>query len=96
MFERLLAADMNNAVLHFGLGRAHLENNAIDAAIASLERALKIDSKMNAHYRLGIAYQTKGDRPKALAAFQQFLTYATSGKSADDARQRIDALKKSG
>ena len=96
LFERLLAADMNNAVLHFGLGRAHLENNAIDAAIASLERALKIDSKMNAHYRLGIAYQTKGDRPKALAAFQQFLTYATSGKSADDARQRIDALKKSG
>ena len=96
LFERLLAADMNNAVLHFGLGRVHLENNAIDAAIASLERALKIDSKMNAHYRLGIAYQTKGDRSKAFAAFQQFLTYATSGKSADDARQRIDALKKSG
>lgn len=96
LFERQLANDMNNAALHFGLGRAQLENQAIDAAIASMERALKIDSKLSAHYRLGIAYQTKGDKPRAIAAFQQFLSYATTGKAADDARQRMDALKISG
>ena len=92
LFERQLAIDMNNALMHLGLGRAQLENQAVDAAIASMERALKIDSKLGAHYRLGIAYQTKGDKPKAIAAFQQFLTYSTSGKSADDARQRLNAL----
>lgn len=96
LFERLIAFDMESAMLHFGLGRAQLENNAVDAAIASMERALKLDGKLNAHYRLGIAYQTKGDKPKAIAALQQFLTYATNGKAADDAKQRIENLKKTG
>lgn len=96
LFERQLVHDMNNALLHFGLGRAQLENNAVDAAIASLERAIKIDAKLNIHYRLGIAYQTKGDKPRAITAFQQFLGYAPPGKSADDARQRIEMLKVGG
>ncbi len=94
LFERRLAADMDNAILHFGLGRAYLENNAVDNAIASMERALKLDAKLSAHYRLGIAYQTKGDKPRAIAAFQQFLSYATNGKAAEDARARLEALKK--
>ena len=96
LFERLIAFDMESAMLHFGLGRAQLEINAVDAAIASMERALKLDGKLNAHYRLGIAYQTKGDKPKAIAALQQFLIYATNGKAADDAKQRIENLKKTG
>lgn len=94
LFERRLAVDMDNAMFHFGLGRAHLENNAFDSAIASLERALRIDAKLTAHYRLGIAYQGRGDKARAIAAFQQFLTYATTGKAAEDARARLDALKK--
>ncbi|HEX4858255.1 MAG TPA: hypothetical protein VFV17_04490 [Usitatibacteraceae bacterium] len=94
LFERRLAADMGNALFHFGLGRAHLENGAADLAIAALEKALSIDSKLSAHYRLGIAYQLKGDRSKAMAAFQQFLGYSSSGKAADDARARLEALKK--
>jgi tetratricopeptide (TPR) repeat protein len=96
LFERQLAIDMNNALFHFGLGRAHLENQALDAAIASMERALQIDGKLNVHYRLGIAYQSKGDKPKAIAAFRQFLTYVTSGKAVDDAKQRIETLKGAG
>lgn len=95
IFERQLATDMNNALLHFGLGRAQLENQLIDAAIASLEKALKIDSKVTAHYRLGIAYQTKGDKPRAITAFQQFLVYAGTGKASDDAKQRIESLRAS-
>lgn len=94
LFERLVALDMTNAIFHFGLGRVLLENNAVDAAIASMERALAIDSKTTAHYRLGIAYQTKGDKPKAVAMLQQFLTYSQTGKAADDARVRLETLKK--
>ncbi len=93
LFERQLGADMSNAMLYFGLGRAQLENQSVDAAISSFERALKIDSKLNVHYRLGIAYQTKGDKPKAIAAFQQFLIYVNAGKAAEDAKQRIEALR---
>lgn len=96
LFERLVVAEPNNAALHFGLGRVHLESNALDAAIASMEHALKIDSKITAHYRLGIAYQQKGDKPKAIAALQQFLTYASSGKAADDAKKRLVEMKPAG
>ena len=96
LFERQLATDMNSALLHFGLGRAQRENQAVDDAIASIERALNIDRKLGAHCRLGIAYQTKGDKSKAIAAFRQFLSYVTSGKSADDASERLETLRKSG
>lgn len=96
LFERLLALDMNNATLHFGLGRAQLEQKMVDAAIVSMERALKIDNKFTAHYRLGIAYQTKGDKPKAIAALKQFLTYQSQGKAADDAKKRIEEMSKVG
>lgn len=96
LFERLVAAEPNNAALHFGLGRAQLEANSLDAAIASMERALKMDSKLTAHYRLGIAYQQKGDKPKAVAALQQFLSYAPSGKAADDAKKRLAEMTPAG
>lgn len=96
LFERLVAAEPNNAALHFGLGRAHLEANSLDQAIASMERALKMDNKLNAHYRLGIAYQQKGDKPKAVAALQQFLSYTSAGKAADDAKKRLAEMKPAG
>lgn len=94
LFERLVGQRASNAIAHFGLGRALLEQKQIDAAITAMERALQIDPKINAHYRLGIAYQTRGDKPKAIALFTQFLTYATSGRAAEDARKRLDELKR--
>ena len=96
LFERLIATDGSNATLHFALGRAQLEANAVDAAIVSMERALKLDSKLTAHYRLGMAYQQKGDKAKAIAAFQQFLAYSSGGKAADEARKRLTELKGTG
>jgi tetratricopeptide (TPR) repeat protein len=94
LFERRIAADMNNAVAYLGLGRAQLEANLIDAAIASLERAQQLNDKIGAHYRLGIAYQTKGDIVRAFAAFKQFLGYQPTGRAADDARTRLAQLEK--
>jgi tetratricopeptide (TPR) repeat protein len=93
LFTRLLAADANFAIAHFGLGRALLEQKQLDQAIASMERGLQIDPKLTAHYRLGIAYQLKGDKPKATAMFKQFLTYSNEGRAADDARKRLEQLK---
>jgi tetratricopeptide (TPR) repeat protein len=93
LFTKQIAADPGYATAHFGLGRALLEQKQIDAAIASMERALQLDAKLTAHYRLGLAYQAKGDKPKAAAMFKQFLTYSTQGKATDDARKRLDEMK---
>jgi len=93
LFERQIAVAPGRAAAHFGLGRALLEQKAFDPAIVSIERALQIDPKLNGHYRLGIAYQSKGDKAKAKVAFEQFLAYSTQGRAADDARKRLDELK---
>ncbi len=92
VFERQIAADPRYAFAHFGLGRALLELKELDGAIAALELALQLDPKSRAHYRLGIAYQGKGDSARALAMFRQFLTYQSQGRAADDARKRIGLL----
>ena len=61
-----------------------------------MERALTIDSKIPAHYRMDIAYQTNGEKAKAISAYQQFLTYTTSGKAVEVAKQRLETLKRTG
>jgi len=96
VFERQVAAYPRYAFAHFGLGRVLLEQKELDGAIAALERALQLDPRSRAHYRLGIAYQGKGDAARALAMFQQFLGYSPDGRAADDARKRIEQLTKAG
>jgi len=95
-FERAVTASPDHAPSHFGLGRALLDAKQVDAAIASLERATQIDPAIGAQYRLGIAYQLKGDKPKAIANLEKFLDVkpARVGKAADDARQRLEILRR--
>jgi tetratricopeptide (TPR) repeat protein len=75
------------------LGRALLEDKQVDAAIASLERAVALDGKSGAHYGLALAYEQKGDRKKAAAALEQLLSYRSTGPAVDDARKRLATLK---
>ncbi len=93
LFQKMTAAQPDAAMAHFGLGRAQLASKQLDAAIASLERTLVLDSAQPAHYRLGIAYQEKGDKAKAIESFDKFLTYQSKGKAADDVNQRLKTLK---
>ncbi len=94
LFEQQIAANDKYANAHFGLGRALLEQKNNDAAIASMERAMLLDPKLTGHYRLGLAYQAKGDKPKSIAAFQQFLSYQKTGKAAEDATKRLEELQR--
>ncbi len=94
LFEQQLAGSPANATAHFGLGRALLEQKNYDGAIGAIERSLQVDPKITAHYRLGMAYQGKGDKARAMQAFQQFISYQATGKAADDAKKRIDELKR--
>jgi tetratricopeptide (TPR) repeat protein len=96
LFETLISANAEHAQSHFGLGRALLEASQIDSAIVALEKAVQLDPALGAQYRLGIAYQAKGDRSKAASNLQQFLDAKPprTGKAADDARRRLEELKK--
>ncbi len=93
LFQKMVAAQPEAAQAHFGLGRAQLASKKLDEAIASLERTLVLDSTQPAHYRLGIAYQEKGNKAKAIEAFNKFLTYQSKGKAPDDANERLKALR---
>lgn len=94
IFEQQIAVNDKSATAHFGLGRVMLELKNIDAAITSMERAMQIDPKLLGHYRLGLAYVAKGDKPKAIAALQQFLSYQKTGKAAEDATKKLEELKR--
>jgi tetratricopeptide (TPR) repeat protein len=94
LFEQHIASHPNDAASHFGLGRALLEQKNYDAAITSIERALQIDPKQTVHYRLGMAYEGRGDKARAIAAYQKFLSYNKTGRAAEDAIKRMEALKK--
>lgn len=97
IFEAALKQQPDTAVFHFGLGRALLESKQVDAAIAALERSTELDPAIGAQYRLGIAYQLKGDKPRAISNLERFLDVKPprTGKAADDARQRLEQLKRS-
>lgn len=92
-FDGVLAAAPGMALAHMGRGRALLDLQEVDAAINALERAVTLDAKVGAHYRLGMAYELKGERRKAAAAFEQFLAYRPAGPGSDDARKRLAALR---
>jgi len=92
VFERLLAEDPDDPVACLGQGWALLEQRRVDPAIDWLERALRIDPAINAHYRLGLAYEARGETAKAAAMLQEFLRYAPPGLAAADARRRLDEL----
>jgi tetratricopeptide (TPR) repeat protein len=94
VFERLVATDPNYASAWFGLGRALLEQKQYDPSIAALQRSLALDPRTRAHYRLGMAYQAKGDAERSLAALREFLRYSPQGRAADDARRRVAAMTK--
>jgi tetratricopeptide (TPR) repeat protein len=94
VFESAASLTPGSAAAHMGLGRALLEDKQVDAAIAELERAVALDSKSGAHYRLALAYEQKGERQKAAAALEQLLSYRFTGPAIDDARNRLAALKK--
>ncbi len=95
-FERSIAQQADYAPYHFGLGRALLEAKQVDAAIVSLERSTQLDPAIGSQYRLGIAYQLKGDKLRAISNLEAFLDVKPprTGKAADDARQRLEVLKR--
>ena len=70
--EEIKTQDPFNAGLAFQLGLLYYQNNQIDQAQGEFGRAVAIDDNYsNARYFLGLIYDGKGQKPKALEQFQK-------------------------
>lgn len=95
VFERAVQEAPQQAIGHYGVGRALAEAGEADAAIAAYQRAAPLDgaAALPIDYRLGMAWQAKGERDKARAAFTRFIGAGKgSPKNLDDAKKRLAEL----
>lgn len=95
VFERLVREHPQQAIGHYGLARVHSDAGAWDLALALLERCARLEGAdgLPVDYRLGIAWQAKGERNKARGAFTRFVTAGKgSSRSLDDAKKRLTEL----
>jgi tetratricopeptide (TPR) repeat protein len=70
--HRSLAWDIDS--LEDCLANAYLELGRLDEAIGEYERILRVNpSYPLAHYHIALAYERKGDRERARAAYERFL-----------------------
>lgn len=77
--SRMVEIGQDTPEFHLLMGKAHLNNNEYDQAIAEFEKAAQGDPKLPfLHYSLGLAYMHQQNYQRAAQEFQQDL--------ADDAR----------
>jgi Tfp pilus assembly protein PilF len=70
--EKLLASGKDSALLRFGLGNAYIEAGDAAAAVSHLQRAVEMNAKYSAAWKLlGNAFIAAGDPEAALAAYQK-------------------------
>jgi tetratricopeptide (TPR) repeat protein len=94
-FEQLERDQPKQAMGAYGLGRLALEMGQPEDAIRQLERARAMDGadSLPIDYRLGIAFQTKGDKDKAKATLTRFVaSKRASPNNIKDARKRLAEL----
>jgi tetratricopeptide (TPR) repeat protein len=88
IFERMVSDNPKRANAYFFLGRAQLELSDWDAAIGSFKTAAQLDKSGSyaTDYRLGVAYQGKGDKVQAKAAYERALKWP---RLTEDARKQV-------
>lgn len=95
VFERAVQEAPQQAIGHYGVGRALAEAGEFDAAIAAYYRAKPLGgaTALPIDYRLGMAWQAKGDRDQARAAFSRFIGVGKGNpNNLDDAKKRLAEL----
>jgi Tfp pilus assembly protein PilF len=75
--EKMLAKGMDNALLRFGLGKAHLDGGNTVQAAEHLQRCVEFDPAYSAAWKLlGKALQAEGDIDGARQSWQQGIAAA--------------------
>lgn len=76
-FERLLASGKDGAMLRLSLGNEYLKASDVASALVHLERAVQIDARYTAAWKLyGKALQQAGRDDDALAAYRRGIEVA--------------------
>ena len=89
-YERYLAKHPDDASVRTDLATALLYQRQIDKAIATYQEAITArPTFLQAHFNLGLAWEAKGERAKALASLDKAHELATD----DDTRTRIERVK---
>jgi len=92
IFERVAKEKPDEARAHYGLARALADELQWDASIAALERAAALPGRdeLPIDYRLGLAWQAKGDPVRARAAFTRYVgSVEPNPKNLEDAKKRL-------
>jgi len=86
---------IDEASAYNNMGYIYAEHGKLTDAIESYNNALKINPKQHTtYYNKGMAYELLGDIGNAIQAYQEFIKQTTDVSAAEDAFNRIHALKK--
>jgi Tfp pilus assembly protein PilF len=76
-FERMLASGKDGAMLRYSLGNEYMKASDVDRALVHLERAVQLDARYTAAWKLyGKALQQAGREDDALAAYRSGIEVA--------------------
>jgi tetratricopeptide (TPR) repeat protein len=84
---------LKQAKSHFAQGKSFQDKGAWDLAIAEYEAAYKLAPLPKLLFNIGQCQRLKGDKQKAIDAYQAFVAAAPDDESADEAREQITSLK---
>lgn len=87
------AKEVQTARAHFKQARAFHEAGAWDDAVKEYEKAHALMPLPDLLYNIGQAYRMKGDKPKAIEAYQRYLAVVSEGALAEEARGHVATLK---
>jgi tetratricopeptide (TPR) repeat protein len=91
--QKPTAAQRKAAKAHFDQGRAYYDAGAWDDAVREYEAAYRLAPLPELQFNIGQALRMKGDKPKAIAAYQRYLEATPEGPLAEEARNHVAALR---
>lgn len=99
MFQKAMRVDPKDPVPHHYLGKIALETGsdagAVDRAVGHLNDAIQAKAEYAPAYReLGLAYNRKRDRSKAIESFERYLALDPKARDAAQIRAAIAELKR--
>jgi tetratricopeptide (TPR) repeat protein len=84
---------LKQAKSHYAIGKTFQDKGDWDLAIGEYEAAYKLAPLPKLLFNIGQCQRLKGDKQKALDAYQAFVAAAPDDDRADEARDQIVALK---
>jgi predicted Zn-dependent protease len=98
MFEKALLANDNDHLSHYYVGKIASETGGqagLPQAVAHLQKAVELqDNFADAYRELGLAYYKQKNNPKAIKAFEKYLSLNGGAKDAPAIKRYLSELKR--